>query len=212
MGLKGDDILNPEVDVPKDLEDEPEEKKPEDAEGAEGAEKPETSKAVDEAEEGEEEEEEAEEGAEAVALTPQDLERANEEFMDEFYKNPLGAMAKLVQTLVERNVAPIQAYVSQQTLQQRVDRFAAQHSDFNDLKDEMVAVLKEHPELASLPNSIEVVYHAAKGRRAEKGEAEAGKRAAGVPARGGKPAPSKVSEEDLIKKAIMQYAPKDPFA
>lgn len=127
--------------------------------------------------------------------------------------------SRLINNMLQKQLEPINEFITQQYYNQQVQQTASKYKDFYDYKDDITEILSsnEYNWLVNQKNGIEVAYHLAKSMRspekiaavAEEAEEEGkksvlAKQAARIPASSGskKTAPTKKAPEDLIREAV----------
>lgn len=127
--------------------------------------------------------------------------------------------SRLINNMLQKQLEPINEFITQQYYNQQVQQTASKYKDFYDYKDDITEILSsnEYNWLVNQKNGIEVAYHLAKSMRstekiaavAEEAEEEGkksvlAKQAARMPSSGGskKAASTKKTPEDLIRSAV----------
>ncbi len=103
-------------------------------------------------------------------LSEEQIKEINEQWMTQFYENPLAAIVQAVQMAVEPKIQPLAQYYEQQRQLEQWNRQIEQaqqtHPDFEQLLPEIQKVVEEQGNiLAELPNAVEVAYNLAKARQ-----------------------------------------------
>jgi len=173
-------------------------------------------------EEGEEEGEEPEtpQTPEVKPLSQEEREKLNQQFLEDFYADPIGTQLKLVtavvQQMLQSEVAPIKDYVQTSMTQAELDRIAeevrTENPDFDELVDELEQVFGAYPELVNLKKrGFELALARARELRAQKSRREAGKEAATLTG-SAKPASGRTpTTEELFKRAILETVKRPKF-
>jgi ribosomal protein S16 len=95
-----------------------------------------------------------------------DLEAQKEEWFERFYDNPMEAIAELAQRSIEPVISPYiqQAEYQQQVASwsQKVEQARASYNDFDLLQPRIVEIIEQRPELANIPDAIDIAYKIAK--------------------------------------------------
>lgn len=98
-----------------------------------------------------------------VQMTPEQIAKAKEDFMDKFYEDPMAAISGLLDDKFNQTVKPIVEPIAQERAwQEQINTVSGKYTDFNEYVEPMQAVLKEMPHLAA--QGLEMVYLVAKGR------------------------------------------------
>lgn len=103
-------------------------------------------------------------------LSPEEIQKKNEEWLNRFYENPMEALNEVVQARVTQAIQPLQ---QQQQYRDNLDQYNRQvqeakgkYPDFDTLLPEMENIIKEQGQyLANMPNAVDNVYHLAKARK-----------------------------------------------
>lgn len=101
-------------------------------------------------------------------LSPEEM---NEQLMNRFYENPMSVLNEIKEQAKQelmQEMAPIQEQYQQQQQQQQwmqtVNDFASTHQDFQQWQPAMQEVLNSNPNIAQMPNGLEIAYNMARGQ------------------------------------------------
>ena len=100
------------------------------------------------------------------------LEQQNDEFLNEFYENPMGKITELAKQIADQQLQPImqerQQEQQRQHFDQTISEFEKTHPDFNDYVESVIEKLQTNPEISNSPKALELAYKLAKADSLEK--------------------------------------------
>lgn len=138
-----------------------------------------------------------------------------EKWIESFMERGPAAVKEIVETVLAEQLAPIQEYLTREYYQREAEKFAAEHPDIEEYREDMKQILEEYPEIASHPKVYEIAYHIAKARKLEEklpkiaeNAKEEGKKiafekaAARLPGSSTRRAEKEKNPEELIREAV----------
>lgn len=106
---------------------------------------------------------------EEVGPTPEELAQQNEQWLEQFYENPMAQVEALAEQIANRKLEPImkerEHFQKQQEIQQNIEQFKQSHPDMQDYVQDMVQIFNDQPELENHPRALEMAYKMAKGNK-----------------------------------------------
>lgn len=104
-------------------------------------------------------------------LTPEEIEKMNNEFYIKFTEKPLEALQELIDQEANKKVEPLRQYVEQmqqvEMWKHNISEFEKQNPDFKDYVDDMARIIEEDEGIRTSKNPLEVAYKLAKSERLE---------------------------------------------
>lgn len=102
-------------------------------------------------------------------LDPEAMAQMNEEFLENFYANPMQAVMELADKIATKRVEPYQQRLDAASkaadMSKRVGDFQAATPDYNDYVEDMIQILESKPHLQDQADALEVAYKMAKADR-----------------------------------------------
>ena len=101
--------------------------------------------------------------------TPEELAQENEQWLEQFYENPMQQVQQLAEQIANKKLEPIMAerdqYMKQQEVTNNIQQFRQEHPDMGEYTQDMVQIFNQMPELESHPKALEIAYRMAKGNK-----------------------------------------------
>ncbi len=101
--------------------------------------------------------------------TKEDMVAQSEEWLEQFYEEPMSQVEALAEKIVNQKMEPIlkerEAFHQQQAVQENIEQFKKKHPDMEEFSQDMIQIFNERPELETHPHALEFAYKMAKGQR-----------------------------------------------
>lgn len=130
-------------------------------------------------------------------------------WLEQFYERGPEAVDARVQAKLEQferqlqqQLAPVQQHLMQEYYNQQALALANKHSDFRELAPTMSVIYEKYPQLAAMPNGMELAYQMAKTSKPAEPSNNPAKQAARMPGSAGARTGKAQTPEDAIRESI----------
>lgn len=130
-------------------------------------------------------------------------------WLEQFYEHgPQAVDARVQAKLAEfeqrlqQRLEPVQQHLTQEYYNQQAMALAGKYSDFKELAPTMSVIYEKYPQLAGMPNGMELAYQMAKGLKQTSPSPDPAKQAARMPGSAGARTGKAKTPEDSIRESI----------
>ena len=101
--------------------------------------------------------------------SPEELAQQNEQWLEQFYENPMEQVQQLAEQIANEKLKPImqerEQMQRQKVINDNIAEFKQSHPDMSDYVPDMVEIFNQMPELENHPQALQIAYSMAKGKQ-----------------------------------------------